>query len=298
MAVKEFNVDIDLNGNKIVNVADPSAGTDAVNLNYVVNYVNGRQYKEPVRAASTANVTLSAPGASIDGVTLTSGDRVLLKNQTTGSQNGIYVWNGSAVAMTRAADADTSAEVKPGLTMMVTEGSTNADKEFMLTTDGTITLDTTVLTFTQVNAGGTSYSAGNGLSLTSTTFAVVPKASGGLSVDSGGVFLASTVAGNGLTLTSGVLAVVGDSTMTVAADQIGVDTSNVARWRSATAGNGSATTLTLTHNLGNRNVLAQAIDATTYEEIECKIVRATTNTVTFEFNTAPTVNSVVLIAVG
>jgi hypothetical protein len=109
------------------NLADPVNPSDAVNKSHldaaIATASAGLFYKTPVRVASTANVTISSPGTSIDGVTLSSGDRVLLKNQSTGSQNGIYVFNGSGSSMTRATDADTSAEVKAGIYVVVNEGT-------------------------------------------------------------------------------------------------------------------------------------------------------------------------------
>lgn len=332
MTAKIVGVDFDMDGNKVTGLADPSSSTDAVTLSYVENFVRGRRYKDAVRVASTTNLTLSSPGASIDGVALDSGDRVLVKNQTNAEENGIYVWNGAAAAMTRAADFDASAEVASGTTVHVYDdtASTNDNTEWVLTTDGPITLGTTELSFTSVG-GGTTYSAGDGLQLSSTTFSVVPKTNGGLGVDSGGVYIPSTVAGagltytngvvavgagdgitvaadavslatgaagNGLTYTSGVLAVGAGTGISVAADAVAVDTAVVARWASATAGNGSSTGLALTHSFGNRNVLAQAIDASTFEEIEVQIVRTSTSVVTFNFQTAPATNSVILIAIG
>ena len=82
---------LDLQSQKVTNLADPSANTDAANKQYVDNVARGLQWKAPVRVASTANTTLSAPGSSIDGVTMAVHDRVLLKNQTTASENGIWV---------------------------------------------------------------------------------------------------------------------------------------------------------------------------------------------------------------
>jgi len=104
-------------------------------------------YKNPVRVASTTNITIATPPASIDGVTLAEGDRVLLKNQTTGSENGIYVFNGESSAMTRASDFDTSAEAVPSCIVPVQEGTVNADTLWMLTTNAPITLGTTALVF-------------------------------------------------------------------------------------------------------------------------------------------------------
>lgn len=99
------------------------------------------------RVASVANVNIASPGASIDGVTLATGDRVLLKNQSAPAQNGIYVWNGAAVAMTRAADMDTWAEVVSKV-VQIEEGTTpNADVPYMSTVNTGGTLGTTAITF-------------------------------------------------------------------------------------------------------------------------------------------------------
>ncbi len=108
----------------------------------------GRAVKEPVRAATTANITLSAT-QTVDGVSLVVGDRVLVKNQTTASANGIYVV--SATAWLRSIDSDTSAKVSPGMYVYVNEGTINADTGFALVTDGTIVLNTTNLTFSILN---------------------------------------------------------------------------------------------------------------------------------------------------
>jgi hypothetical protein len=101
-------------------------------------------WKNFARAASTANIALSAPGATIDDVLLNVGDRVLVKDQSTAAQNGIYVFNGSGNPMTRAADA---LSLSPEATVRVSEGSTNAHSTWCLTTQGQITVGTTSLTF-------------------------------------------------------------------------------------------------------------------------------------------------------
>ena len=125
-----------------------------VSKEYVDAVKVGLDFKDSVRVASTANVTISGPGAAIDGVTLSSGDRVLLKDQSTGSQNGIYIFNGAASAMTRATDADADAEVTSGMFVFVEAGTVNADNGFVLSTDGTITVGSTALTFTQFSGAG------------------------------------------------------------------------------------------------------------------------------------------------
>lgn len=143
--------------------ADPSSALHAATKQYVDNIATGLDVKNSVRAASSADVTISAPGATIGGVTMATGNRVLLKDQGTGSQNGIYVFDTDSTPMTRAADADTSAEVTSGMYCFVEEG-THAGKGFLLTTANPITLGTTALTFAQFN-GGQVYTAGTGIDI-------------------------------------------------------------------------------------------------------------------------------------
>ena len=128
--------------------------TSLVSKEYVDAVKVGLDFKDSVRVATTANINLSSAPAAIDGVTLSADDRVLVKNQSTGSQNGLYVFNGSSSAMTRATDADANAEVTSGMFTFVTEGSTNADSGFVLTTDGSITVGTTALAFAQFSGAG------------------------------------------------------------------------------------------------------------------------------------------------
>jgi len=255
MATKVMN-GLDLQSQKITNLASPSAASDAVNKTYVDALVNGLDWKASVRAASTANVTLASPGTTLDGVTLAANDRILLKNQTTASQNGIYVWTASGSALTRATDADSSAEVTSNMTVFVEEGTVNADTAWTLTNNGAITLDTTSLTFTQFGGGATSYVAGNGLTLTSATFDVG--------------------AGTGIS---------------VAADSVAIDTAVVVRKFAANVGDGSSTTITLTHNLNTRDIQVVCYNATTpWDVILPDIAMPTVNTVTLTFATAPTSN--------
>jgi phage-related tail fiber protein len=163
-----------MGGFKLTSVADPTAAQDAATKSYVDALIQGFDWKQSVRAASTANATLSsgfANGSVIDGVTLATGDRILIKNQTTGSENGIYTVNATG-APTRASDADISADMTAGVTTFVSEGTANGNSSWTLTTDDAITLGTTALTFAQV-AGGSLYSAGAGLTLTGQSFDVV-----------------------------------------------------------------------------------------------------------------------------
>ncbi|MBL8186599.1 MAG: hypothetical protein JNK38_01255 [Acidobacteria bacterium] len=123
-------------------------------------------FKDSVRVATTTAGTLSTSfenGDTVDGVTLATGDRILIKDQSTGSENGIYVVAASG-SPARSTDADASAEVTAGMLVAVNEGTTNGDKLFLLTTNDTITLGSTSLTFTAVNSSGGSGTVNNGAS--------------------------------------------------------------------------------------------------------------------------------------
>jgi hypothetical protein len=150
----------------------------------------------PARAASTADVNISNPGTStFDGVTLSSGDRLLLKDQTAGAENGIWIFNGSSSALTRATDWDEASEIKAGDIVVVEEGSSYAEKIFILATNNPIVVGTTALNFSAV--GTQLISAGAGLSFTDTTLNV--NAGDGIQIISDAVAVkASDLAGTGL----------------------------------------------------------------------------------------------------
>lgn len=153
---------------RITNALDAVSAQDYVTLAQLNAISVGLDVHPSVRAASTVNLVLSGT-QTVDGVALVVGDRVLVKNQSTGANNGIYVV--AAGAWTRALDADTSPEVTGGMFTFVEEGTGTADTGWLLTTDNPITLGTTALVFTQFSGAG-SYTAGSGLTLTGTTFSV------------------------------------------------------------------------------------------------------------------------------
>jgi phage-related tail fiber protein len=163
MAIPKFLTGLRANNKRIQDVADPTAATDAATKQYVDNTAAGLNWKQNVRVASTANMAVASAvinGASVDGVTLATGDRILLKNQTTASENGIYIVAASGAAA-RAEDANTSAEVR-NMIVRVESGTVHGDQMWQLTTDNP-TLGTTSLTFTQFTGGGAAYVAGSGL---------------------------------------------------------------------------------------------------------------------------------------
>lgn len=181
--------DFSMGGFKLTNLAEPASAQDAATKNYVDNVASGLDTKMSVRAATTANITLSG-AKTIDGVSVVAGDRVLVKNQTTASQNGIYV--AASGAWARSSDADTWSELVSAFTF-VEQGTVNADSGWVCSVDPGGTIGSTAVTFVQFSSSG-SYVAGNGLSLTGNTFAVVGTANR-IAVSGSGVDIASTYVG-------------------------------------------------------------------------------------------------------
>ncbi|MFT4027338.1 MAG: hypothetical protein QM676_11125 [Novosphingobium sp.] len=244
---------LDLQSQRIINLADPSAATDAASKQYVDNVARGLAWKAPVRAASTANVTIAAPGTTLDGVTLAVGNRVLLKNQTAAADNGIYVWAAGGSPLTRADDADTAGELVPGTAVSVTEGTVNADRAFIVISDAAITIGTTAQAWGQLGGAG-SYSAGNGVSIAGSVIGAVAAAGGGISVGAGGIALDASIA---------------------------------ARKYSANIGNGSATSIAVTHGLGTKDVAVSLRKNSDDAGFVTDWTATDANTVTLTFAAAP-----------
>jgi len=128
---------------------------DLVPRSYVDTLVNADiSDKIVVRVASTGNLTLATMPAAVDGITLVTGDFFLAKDQTAGAENGPYLFNGSGAAATRLTSYNTSAKMRPGLFVFVSEGSTQDNNGYTLTTNAPITLGTTALTFPQTSGAG------------------------------------------------------------------------------------------------------------------------------------------------
>jgi hypothetical protein len=180
---------ISMGANIVTNVADPSSAQDAATKAYVDATVNGLDVKDSVRVGTTANLsaaynnsagtlTASASGAiTVDSVSLVVSDRILVKNQTTASQNGIYkvttVGSGSAsYVLTRTIDGNTGAELSGGVFFFVEEGTLNGDNGYVSTHNGTPTLGTTSIVFAQFSGAG-QISAGAALSKTGNTIDVI-----------------------------------------------------------------------------------------------------------------------------
>lgn len=254
---------LDLQNRPIDNVATPSADGQAANKGYVDGAIRGLDWKPEVIAASTGNVNLATPGTSLDGVTLTTGDRILLKDQTATTENGIYVWTGSSAALTRALDADSGSELS-GSTVTVQRGTVNADRVYRVTADDPLTIGTTPVTLVQVGAAAQAYTAGNGLTLTGTT------------IDVG--------QGTGISVT---------------ADAVSIDTAVVTRKTSANIGDGTATAYVVPHNFGTRDVQVTVyLTSGTYEEVLADVEHTDLNNVTVRFASAPAANSYRVVIQG
>ena len=247
----KFKKGIDLNSQRAIGLADGTAATDAVTLQQLQAMVRGLSWKDEVRVATTTNGTLAtayANGQTIDGVTLATNDRILLKDQTAQAENGIYTVN-AAGAPTRAVDADSTTELE-NATVFVSNGTANADKAFTQTATVT-TVGTTAQAWVQFG-GGTSITAGNGLTGT-TTISIL--------LDTGS---ALSVSGTGLKV-----------------DKTAVVTKYAADCAVTT------NPQTFTHGLGTNDVTVAVWEVATNELVYCDVTKGS-GTVIVDFGGAPT----------
>jgi hypothetical protein len=230
---------VDVTDSRITGVASPVGATDAANKSYVDNAVTGLTFKDAVNLLSNSNVALTGSSGTlvIDGhaqlVAADTGYRILLKAQTTDSENGIYTYsdNGTTYTLTRSADADVYTELQ-GAAVFVLEGVTYAQTGW---TETNYTLTSFAgQTWVQFSGSG-AYVAGEGLTLTGTTFNV--GAGDGISVTANAVSLSSSVAGNGLTQSAGVINAVGTTNrISVSADAIDIASTYVGQTSITTLG--------------------------------------------------------------
>lgn len=219
---------VDVSSSRIIGVSTPIDDTDAANKLYVDNAINGLKYKASVNLLSSSNISLSGLSNTlvIDGHaaldSASTGYRILLTNQTTTTQNGIYVYtdNGSTYTLTRAEDADTYDELI-GASVFVLEGSAYGLTSWIQSNHYITDFDNQLWVQFSSSSSGGGYTAGAGLTLTGTIFDV--GAGDGITVNTDSISLATTVAGAGLTYTNGVLDVIGTTDrITVAADAIDI----------------------------------------------------------------------------
>ena len=270
--------DLNLNNFKITNLATPTLSTDAATKAYVDGVAEGLHIHAASYAATTANLnatysngtagvgaTLTNAGTqaafATDGVSPSINARILVKNQTTTSQNGIYTLTTVGTVstnwvLTRATDFDTAAEISGGDFTFVDAGSTLANTGWV-SVDEVTTVGTDPIVFQQFSGAGT-YTASTGVLLTGTNFTGVVVASGGLSVGASGFELDTTIA---------------------------------VRKYAANVGDGTATTYTVSHNLGTKDVIVSVYDnSSPYAELICDVQHTSTTAITLLFSVAPTSN--------
>ena len=263
---KRFLTPLDLDGNRITDMGDPSVATDAATKQYVDNLIAGLSWKNEVRVATTTNGTLAtayANGQTVDGQVLATGDRILLKDQSTAADNGIYTVNAGG-APTRATDSDSTAELN-NATVSVTAGTVNAGRSYTQTTANP-TVGSSNIVWAQFAAGLAYTADGNGLELSGGQFAI--ELNGG----------SLTKGAAGLSVTTPV-----DST--------------VARVFS-TGTHASATSVAIMHNLGKQYVVTSVSVTATGEQIECDVTATSSTVTTFAFASAPSANSLTFTIIG
>jgi hypothetical protein len=266
------NASVSMNSRNITNLLDPVNAQDAATKAYVDAARQGLDVKDSVKAASTASVSLTG-AQTIDTISLVAGDRVLLKNQTTGSENGIWVV--SASAWSRATDADNGTKLTSGAFVFVEQGS-QADSGWVMTTDGAITVGTTSLAWAQFSGAG-QVVAGGGMTKTGSTLDVVTASSARIVINPDSIDLATVTASN-TTPSQGLTTVNG-----VTVDGYGRVTGVATSTRKATIQNplltvtSGSTTWTVTHNLGTKDVIVQIRQVSNDELVEADVLLTSTS---------------------
>jgi hypothetical protein len=262
MAKKIFT-DFDFQSvSKVTNLPSPSNSGDAASKAYVDSLVEGLAWKDSCRVSTQANLNLASPGASIDGVTMASQDRVLVRSQSVASQNGIYVWNGAAVAMTRALDASTFAELEQAVTT-VEEGTSASTSYRQDQINGTI--DSSNISWVTFGSAA-------------------PAAS-------------ETTAGIAEIATQAEVNTGTDDSRLITPLKLANWSGRIKKY-AVGIGDGTNTSYTITHNLATLDVTVAIFSNSNGEEVITDITHATINTLTIVFATAPTSNAYRVVVIG
>ena len=302
----------------------PTDPAHAATKAYVDAARSGLDVKQSVRAATTGPLAIAndlEAGDIVDGVTLSAGDRVLVKNQSTGSENGIYVVQATGAAV-RAEDADSSAEVTSGMFTFVEEGTANADSGWVLSTNNPITLGTTALVFAQFSGAG-QITAGNGLTKTGNTIDAVGTADR-ITVNADSIDIASTYVGQATITTVGTIASgtweatdvgvdhggTGSSTesgarinlASAAAEATGRTTSTPALARVAKQGCAASvagvSSTTVIHNFNTTDVMIQVYEVSSGMTVIADTTRSNANTVVVDILGTVSANDYTILVTG
>ncbi len=239
---------------RILNLPDPTLAQHPATKNYVDAALEGLAWKDNCKVATQANVAVASPGATVDGVSMNVGDRVLFKSQTAPAENGIYIWNGAAVAATRALDCNVSAEFNEAVTT-VDQGA-SAGASFRQTAVNP-TVGTTAITW--ANFGTTSGAA-------TTASAGIVRLATQAEADAGS-----------------------DATIAITPATLAAWSARPKRF-SASFGDGSATQYAIAHNLNTTDVHVEVFRVSDGVSVQCDVTRTSVNNVQLNFAVAPTSN--------
>lgn len=241
---------------RIQNLPNAIATQEPATLGQLNAAIEGLASKDNVRVATQGNIGLSSPGATIDGITMTSGDRVLVKAQTSSPENGLYIWNGAAVTMTRALDASTFDELESA-TVPVDEGTDAGTVWRQTVVNGVLgTNNVTFIAFGTATPAATPSSAGKVQLATQSE------------VDAG--------ADTAKVVTPATLA----------------NSVYATKKFNANFGDGSATSFVITHNLNTRDVSVEIYrNSGNYDTVLAEVQRTSVNAITILVDTAPASNA-------
>lgn len=261
---KQILSDLDFNSvARITNLPDPTAAQHAATKAYVDSAVEGLAWKDSARVATQANLSIASPGATIDGITMATNDRVLVRSQSSIPENGVYIWNGAATPMTRSLDASTAAELEQAV--VTVEEGTSAGASYRQTT----------LNFT-LGSGNVVW----------TSFGT---AAGAASESTAGI---AEIATQGETDTGT------DDARFVTPLKLATYSGRKLKF-SADFGDNSATQYTITHNLNTRDVTVEVYRTSgNYDTILCDVDRTSVNAVRLTFASAPTTNQFRCVVIG